>query len=178
MRWICVSLIAFVFAAALAAPFAASAQEAKPAASPAAALPSQADLPLYEGTVADGVRTIVVIESPVSDTVIDLAPEGDSMGDLLVFANAVYDESHESIVGTDQGSCVRTVPGAAWECTWTLLLSNGQIVVQGPFLDVAETSTLAITGGAGAYAGARGEMTLSSTPDGEFMFTYAIIEGA
>jgi allene oxide cyclase len=153
-----------------------SAQEATPGASPVA-LPAQADLPVYEGTLADGMLTLVVIESPVSDTIIDLEPVGDTMGDLLVFANAVYDESGETLVGTDQGWCVRSNPGAGvWECTWTLTLANGQLVVQGPFFDFEETSTLAITGGAGAFLGAEGEMILSATPEGQFMFTYRIID--
>lgn len=153
-----------------------SAQEATPEASPAA-MPAQADLPMYEGIVADGILTLVVIESPVSDTIIDLGPSGDTLGDLLVFANAVYNESGETLVGTDQGWCVRSNPGAGvWECTWTLTLANGQLVVQGPFSDIAETSTLVIMGGAGAYLGAEGEMILSATPEGQFMFTYRIID--
>lgn len=176
MRAIGVGMLGFILMLGFGAFAPVAAQEATPAASPVA-LPAQADLPPYEGTTADGILTLVVIESPVSDTVIDLAPEGDTLGDLLVFANAVYDESGETLVGTDQGWCVRTNPGTGvWECTWTLTLANGQLVVQGPFFDFAESSTLAITGGAGFYVGAEGEMVLTATPEGQFMFTYQIID--
>jgi Allene oxide cyclase barrel like domain len=40
-----------------------------------------------------------------------------------------------------------------------LTLNDGQITVEGPFYD-AKDSVLAVTGGTGAYAGARGEMKL------------------
>jgi hypothetical protein len=109
--------------------------------------------------------------------VVDLLPVGDSMGDLLVFANPAFDESMETLVGVDQGYCVRVRPvTGVWECTWTMFLADGQIVAQGPFYDARETSTLAITGGTGAYAGARGEMVLTLVSATEFMFSYRIIE--
>jgi hypothetical protein len=117
--------------------------------------------------------TIVVIERAASDQVVDLAPEGDSMGDLLVFANDVYDENNETQVGTDQGWCIRTRVGVSWECTWTMTLAEGQIVVQGPFMDTGE-STLAIIGGTGAYAGARGEMGLEANDETSYRFTYRL----
>ncbi|MGD9712318.1 MAG: dirigent protein [Thermomicrobiales bacterium] len=177
MRTFFFGLFVVLFALTVMSAAPAVAREGTPAASPTAGLPAQADLPPFAGSSADGILTLVVIEAPVSDTVIDQVPEGDSLGDLLVFANAVYDETRETLVGTDQGMCVRSNPQAGvWECTWTLILNDGQIVVQGPFHDFAETSTFAITGGAGVYAGAEGEMTLSLTTEGEFMFTYRIIE--
>lgn len=117
--------------------------------------------------------TIVVVERATTDTVIDLGDEGDSIGDLLVFANQIYDESNEELIGSDQGSCVRTVPGTSYECAWTLTLDDGQIMVQGPFVD-GENSVLAITGGTGAYVGATGEMTTRTLSDSEIEFTYEI----
>ena len=79
--------------------------------------------------------------------------------------------SVETKVGTDQGSCVRTVPGNAYECTWTNSLAKGQITVQGPFLDAGD-SVLAITGGTGAYRKARGTMDLHARSATEFDFTF------
>lgn len=106
-----------------------------------------------------GPVTIHVVERPASDAVTDLGEEGDTMGDLLTFANLVFDENNEVQIGTDQGYCVRTVPGEAWECFWTLFLEDGQITVEGPFYD-AGPSTLAVTGGTGVYVNAGGQMTL------------------
>ena len=72
---------------------------------------------------ADRAATrMTVVERAVSDAVVDLAPEGDSAGDLLTFANPVYDRTNSRKVGRDQGSCIRTVVGKAWQCSWTTWL--------------------------------------------------------
>jgi allene oxide cyclase len=103
--------------------------------------------------------TIHVVERATSDTLIDNAPTGDSVGDTLAFGNAIYDSSNTTTVGSDGGQCVRTVPGVSWECAWTTSLKDGQITVEGPFLDAGD-STLAITGGTGAFRSATGTMDL------------------
>lgn len=114
---------------------------------------------------------ITVVEHVVSDTVVDLGPEGDSPGDLLAFANPVYDRSNTKKVGRDQGSCVRTVVGKAWQCSWTTWLGNGSLVVEGPFYD-AKDSVLAITGGTGAYSRARGVMHLHTRNEAGTLITF------
>jgi hypothetical protein len=119
---------------------------------------------------------LVVVERPVGETTVDLGAKGDSIGDLLVFANKVYDASNKTQVGSDQGYCVRTVVGKSWECFWTLILKEGQITVEGPFMDAGD-SLLVITGGSGKYAGARGSMKLhprDATPTG-YDFTYDLL---
>ena len=83
----------------------------------------------------------------------------DNVGDILTFSNPVYDAGNTVKLGFDQGYCVRLVVGQSYECHWTLSLAQGQIAVDGPFLDAGD-STLAVTGGTGAYSGARGEMKL------------------
>jgi len=103
--------------------------------------------------------TLKLVEHATTDAVTDLGAKDDSAGDLLTFSNEVYDENDTKLVGTDNGWCIRTVPGTAWECFWTLNLAEGQITVEGPFLDAGD-STLAVTGGTGKYAGSRGEMKL------------------
>lgn len=105
-----------------------------------------------------GPAVFTVVEHADTDTVVDLGPRGDSLGDTLAFGNPVYDTAGRK-VGGSQGSCVRTKVGQAWECSWTTTLSGGSIVVQGPFYDAAD-STLAITGGTGKWASARGQMRL------------------
>jgi allene oxide cyclase len=119
---------------------------------------------------------IVVVERPVDETTVDLGAKGDSVGDLLVFANKVYDAANKTQLGTDNGYCVRTVVGKSWECFWTLTLKAGQITVEGPFMDSGD-SLLAVTGGTGKYAGARGSMKLhprDPTPTG-YDFTYDLL---
>src|SRR5215217_2058879 len=116
-----------------------------------------------------------VVERAEADTVIDLGEKGDSIGDLLAFGNPIYDPANQTKLADDQGSCVRTVVGKSWECVWTLILPEGQITVEGPFYDAAD-SVLAITGGTGAYRDARGQMTLHArNAEGtEYEFTYEI----
>jgi allene oxide cyclase len=119
---------------------------------------------------------IAVVERPVGETTVDLGAKGDSVGDLLVFANKVYDSANKAQVGSDQGYCVRTVVGKSWECFWTLILKDGQITVEGPFMDEGD-SLLVITGGSGKYAGARGSMKLhprDPTPTG-YDFIYDLL---
>ena len=118
--------------------------------------------------------SFTVVEHATTDTVTDTGAAGDSVGDILTFANAVYDASNSTQAGSDNGECVRTVVGAAWECWWTTFLAGGQITVEGPFFD-AKDSTLAITGGTGRYRGARGEMELHSRDNGaKFAFVFHI----
>jgi hypothetical protein len=119
---------------------------------------------------------IVVVERPVGETTVDLGAKGDSVGDLLVFANKVYDPANKTQVGSDQGYCVRTIVGKSWECFWTLTLKAGQITVEGPFMDEGD-SLLVVTGGTGKYAGAKGAMKLhprDPTPTG-YDFTYDLL---
>jgi hypothetical protein len=122
-----------------------------------------------------GAIVLRVVERAESDTVIDLGDTGDSIGDLLAFGNPIYDPSNQTKLGDNQGSCVRTVVGKSWECSWTLILPEGQITVHGPFYDSGD-SVLAIIGGTGPYRDARGQMTLHArNAEGtEYDFTYEV----
>ncbi len=123
---------------------------------------------------ATAKETFTLIEHADTDTVVDLAEEGDTIGDTLAFSNPLYDADNAEQAGTAQGSCVRTAPGSAWECTWTNILEDGSIVVQGPFFDTGG-STLAITGGSGKYSGASGQMQLEPREGGmEHEFTFEL----
>lgn len=114
---------------------------------------------------------IHVIEHATTDAVTDLGKKGDSAGDVLTFANQVFDQADARKAGRDQGFCIRTVVGSAWECWWTTFLAGGQITVEGPFYDKA-SSALAITGGTGSYAGARGWMELKARGTIKFDFIF------
>jgi hypothetical protein len=131
--------------------------------------------PARHGHGSHGAKTITVIEHATTDSVTDTGASGDSPGDLLTFANPIFDASDTKKVGTDQGYCVRTVKGVAWECNFTTFLPGGQIVVEGPFYD-AKDSTFAITGGTGRYRNARGTMKLQSREGRtKFAFIFRII---
>src|SRR5436190_9053481 len=117
-------------------------------------------------------HTVTVIEHATTDATTDTGAAGDSAGDVLTFANDVFDASDANKVGTDNGYCIRTVAGQAYECNWTTFLPNGQITVEGPFYD-AKDSTLAITGGTGRYRHVRGTMELKSMAGGtKYQFVF------
>jgi allene oxide cyclase len=122
-----------------------------------------------------GAKTITVIEHATTDETTDTGANGDSAGDILTFANDVFDKTDTHKVGTDQGYCIRTVKGVAYECNFTTMLAGGSIVVEGPFYD-AKDSVLAITGGTGRYRKARGSMKLSARENGtKFAFVFHIV---
>ena len=132
------------------------------------------------GTVAAGnngdTRSLTVVERALTDTTIDLGATGDSLGDQLAFGNPIYDKANTTKIGRDEGTCFRTNPGLAWECTWTTIVPHGSLTVQGPFYDNLRDSKLAITGGTGTYRNARGQMTLHArnAAGSEFDFIFVI----
>ena len=124
---------------------------------------------------AFAAQELKMVEHATTDAVTDTGASGDSAGDVLTFANEVYDADDKDKIGSDQGICFRTVVGKAWECFWTLSLDKGQLTVEGPFYDSGD-SVLAITGGTGEFAGATGDMALSARdPEGKaYNFMYHI----
>ena len=130
------------------------------------------------GVPAAAQESLVLIEHVTDEQVVDLGDEGDTVGDTLVFSNELYDDQNANMVGRSHGSCMRTVVGESWDCTFTSTLENGSLVVTGPFFDDG-TGSFAITGGTGDYAGAGGQMSLqasaSSTAESpEWEFTFEI----
>ena len=112
------------------------------------------------GNSTSPAATFTVVERATTDAVTNKGvKKGDSLGDVLTFANEIYNADNTKKVGSDNGFCVRTQVGKAWGCVWTTFLPSGQLTVDGPFLDAGD-SKLAITGGTGGYARARGWMNL------------------
>ena len=110
------------------------------------------------GSRAAGGGSIHVVEHATTDAVTN-GESGDAAGNVLTFANDVFDAKDSKKVGTDQGYCVRIVAGATWECNFTTFLPDGQLTVEWPFSDTGDT-VLAVTGGTGAYRNSRGFMEL------------------
>ena len=128
------------------------------------------------GPVLAAGSSLKLVERATTDAVsVHGGSAADNVGDILTFANEVYDAANKTKLGTDQGYCVRLVAGKAFECHWTLILAKGQIAVDGPFLDAGD-STMAVTGGTGAYSGARGEMRLHArdSKGSAYDFTYRL----
>jgi hypothetical protein len=117
-----------------------------------------------------------LVERALTDATLDLGAKGDSAGDLLTFANPIYDGANKVQLGSDQGYCVRVIAGKSWECFWTLILRSGQLTIEGPFMDAGD-SLMAITGGTGTYAGAKGSMKLHArdAKGASYDFSYELL---
>lgn len=115
---------------------------------------------VISGKALAGER-FTVVERAISDKIIHVAGQDDKFGNLVVFADPVYDAANRIQVGRDQGFCVRVVVGKAWECFWSMILKGGVITTEGPNVDHGD-SVLAVTGGTGRYAGAKGTIKLHS----------------
>ena len=124
------------------------------------------------------VTRIEAVERATTDTLVDLTTNGDSAGDLLTFHNDLYDDGNRSVIGSNQGECVRIEPGVSWECRWINTFDGGSITVEGPFFD-AGPSNLAITGGTGAFRDASGSMRLIPRDDAgtEYDFVFRVLTG-
>ncbi|MFL5762212.1 MAG: hypothetical protein ACJ789_21135 [Thermomicrobiales bacterium] len=127
-------------------------------------------------TPSANLTVLTFVEHATNEQTIDLGDSGDSVGDLLVFANPIFDANDVSQVASDQGSCVRTVAGQAWECTFTVIFDNGQITIEGPFNDTGNT-IFAVTGGTENFLGARGQLRFSPRPNttDEFDMTFELL---
>jgi hypothetical protein len=84
-------------------------------------------------------------------TTIDNGRRGESSGDLLTFTHALSKRGSATRVGKAEGYCVRVVRARSSQCTMTMILAGGQVVVVGTFRERG-SSRLAVAGGTGSYA--------------------------
>lgn len=114
---------------------------------------------------------LVLIAKKVAQSESDLGDKGFSVGDLESRADDLYRNGKKVGDGAVECVTIRFTPGktpsipfekASFQCKSTERLPEGQITLQG-IVDVPipnDEFTLAITGGTGAYRGARGEVNL------------------
>jgi hypothetical protein len=123
---------------------------------------------------AGTAQVFTVVERATTDTVVyvNKKAQDDVIGNTLGFGNKLYNAKNNKKIGRDEGFCYRTNPGKYWECTWTNVLPDGRITVQGVFPDSLNDSKLAITGGTGAYKDAQGFMVLHSRNAGGTAFDF------
>jgi hypothetical protein len=125
---------------------------------------------------AAGATGLTLVEHATTDAVsVHGGAKADNVGDILTFANPMFDAADKAPVGADQGYCVRMVLGKSFECHITVMLANGQITMDGPFFDTAD-SVMAVTGGTGIYREVRGEMRLHArdAKGSAFDFVYSL----
>lgn len=102
---------------------------------------------------ARGTLRLVVEFNRFADARDDVAPRGDSPGDQVMFSDPVFAADNRTRVG--RAMFLNTFQeGSGVLVTGALALRRGTITLAGARLDGA--GDLAVTGGTGAYAGARG----------------------
>ncbi|MET9956909.1 hypothetical protein ABZ135_35910 [Streptomyces sp. NPDC006339] len=90
-------------------------------------------------------------------TAVDLGPAGPSLGDMDVYSGTAVKDGQS--VGRGGGSCqVIHVKGEELtsQCLITMEVEQGSLTLQSLWTKGAATLDMAITGGTGAYRGARG----------------------
>ena len=104
--------------------------------------------------------TVTTTATAIND-IVDDGPAGPSPGDIYVCIEDVWNASNTKI-GSAEGRCNLTDPTKAhFECAIVTDLPGGSITTEGILINQqGATSTGAITGGTGSYAGATGEGTL------------------
>ena len=128
-----------------------------------------------------GTRTIRLFEASGGSTFafVDDAPKTNrtdphaSLGDILAFSNPIFDNARTHRLGLSSAQCITTragrVASATYACSGILALKDGMIAVATLQRGEPETQQLAVTGGTGAYDGARGtvvaRMLKSGTED-------------
>ena len=125
-----------------------------------------------------GARTIKLFEAPAGGTFgfVDNAPKTTrkdphaSIGDILAFSNLIFDESRTHRLGVSSAQCIATRPGkianATFTCSGTFALKDGTIAVAGLERGEPTVQLLAVTGGTGAYDGARGTIVTRTLKSG------------
>jgi hypothetical protein len=109
--------------------------------------------------------TLQIVLQPKSFSFADMPPKrsGDrppSPGDASIITYRVLDASGGKRIGRAQFVCIATDRrGEHEQCSGTIALRDGQLATQG------DAENVAIVGGSGAYAGARGTATGEDRPD-------------
>ena len=111
------------------------------------------------GTAASSGSTTIDLAGTVTGfhVSLDAKPAGQSAGDIGYESGDLF--AHGKQVGRFQGVCTQ-LPQSSSQCSFTLGLAGGQILIEasyGPGFNTGTVAREAIIGGTGAYADARGQ---------------------
>jgi len=133
------------------------------------------------GQSAAADTTLTLFEHDTQSTEIDLGDPGPGPGDQFLFAGDVFDHAGGTNIGHVAGQCT-TLSGDATSgdafCHGTFVLEGGQLAVQGldtgGVSDAGQPGAVAIVGGTGIYANARGDGTIQISPDAPTDSTFVL----
>jgi allene oxide cyclase-like protein len=101
--------------------------------------------------------SLTTLDIPNSEVYVDAGPKGESVGDTVAFRETIL--RHGKKAGTISILCVATSSSTS-RCWGTMRISGGTLDAAGDVL-FAKTFSLPVVGGTGAYAGAKGELTIT-----------------
>lgn len=93
------------------------------------------------------------------ETVIDVNRDGVGAGDYSVKTGSVYKGTKKFGRLTQSCTIMTVKPLPSLRCSLDLVLSRGQVTLQGSFTLSDSMPQLAVTGGTGKYEGVRGQLT-------------------
>lgn len=108
-------------------------------------------------------------------TALDAKPAGPSPGDIGYTSGIIYE--HGKRVGRFQGVCT-ILPHSSQQCSFALGLPGGQVILEsgyGPGFNTGSVALEAVTGGTGAYIGARGQGRDREVTDTKLAFHLQLI---
>jgi allene oxide cyclase-like protein len=110
------------------------------------------------------------VDNPPRNSCKKCAPRP-SAGDSMVFTANLFDEANKRI-GTLHGACAftrggRITGGAVGQCNLTVHLADGSMAVSALVNFGRKTIPFSVTGGTGAYEGARGSGTSTERGKGD-----------
>jgi hypothetical protein len=104
--------------------------------------------------------TFLAVDVRTGEASVDVGAKGDSVGDSFYFQETLHRRAGAKAVGHTEVACT-LLSREASRCSGTLYLPNGKIEASGA-IHFRRTFRIAIVGGTGAYAGAGGEMVITS----------------
>jgi opacity protein-like surface antigen len=112
------------------------------------------------GTASSAQRSSVIhLKLPgTKSTYVDLGRKGYSPGDYFLATGRLLDAATGKLAG-HLGGVWTLLSRAADNAAFDLGLARGTIIVDGRIVHAAKQSVLTVTGGTGAYQGARGTVT-------------------
>jgi hypothetical protein len=134
---------------------------------------------VFASTTASGQTALHLVLGPSSDVKVaffDADGRGLGLGDRIASRGPVSNESRTEQLGTAYGQCLvhkRIIDPnmGLWNCNYVLELADGDIVLQGLDPRGPGEYEMAIIGGTGAYATARGDATFTDAGTGAEEYT-------
>ena len=116
------------------------------------------------GAQTGGERTLKFVEKGGSAKFLDLPPKANrrhphgSAGDEFLFSSPLYDAASNARDGTVIAHCVQEPGVTLFDCQGEAKLKDGTMSLCGLINESSLRQTISVTGGTGAYEGARGSV--------------------